>query len=98
MLDMVRRLKADPSTRHVQVIGGNIATFEGASALVEAGVGPSVLAALGHARLRRHARQDVPHAGAADPVPAGRSRERDLHRHILSDEINNVKRNHGTKP
>ncbi|MGN8246925.1 IMP dehydrogenase [Cellulomonas soli] len=38
MLDMVRRLKSDPSTRHVQVIGGNVATREGALALVEAGV------------------------------------------------------------
>ncbi len=37
MLDMVRRLKSDPSTRHVQVIGGNVATYEGAAALVEAG-------------------------------------------------------------
>ncbi len=38
LLDMVRRLKADPATRHVQVIGGNIATREGAQALVDAGV------------------------------------------------------------
>ncbi len=38
MLDMVRRLKSDPATRHVQVIGGNIATREGAQALVDAGV------------------------------------------------------------
>jgi len=37
MLDMVRRLKSDPFTRHVQVIGGNVATTEGAAALVEAG-------------------------------------------------------------
>jgi IMP dehydrogenase len=37
MLDMVRRLKSDPLTRHVQVIGGNVATYEGAAALVEAG-------------------------------------------------------------
>jgi IMP dehydrogenase len=37
MLDMVRRLKADPATRHVQVIGGNVATTEGAAALVDAG-------------------------------------------------------------
>ena len=38
MLDMVRRLKTDPATRHVQVVGGNIATREGAQALVDAGV------------------------------------------------------------
>ncbi|PWJ26184.1 inosine-5'-monophosphate dehydrogenase [Branchiibius hedensis] len=38
MLDMIRKLKADPATRHVQVIGGNVATREGAQALVDAGV------------------------------------------------------------
>jgi IMP dehydrogenase len=38
MLDMVRKLKSDPATRGVQVIGGNIATREGAQALVDAGV------------------------------------------------------------
>ncbi len=38
LLDMVRRLKTDPGTRHVQVIGGNVATPEGAQALVDAGV------------------------------------------------------------
>ncbi|MHA3948387.1 IMP dehydrogenase [Cellulomonas bogoriensis] len=38
MLDMVRRIKGDPGTAHVQVIGGNIATREGAQALVDAGV------------------------------------------------------------
>ena len=38
MLEMVRRLKSDPATRRVQVIGGNIATREGAQALVDAGV------------------------------------------------------------
>ncbi|UMG93381.1 IMP dehydrogenase [Nocardioides sp. TF02-7] len=37
LLDMVRRLKADPATRHVQVIGGNVATREGAQAFVDAG-------------------------------------------------------------
>jgi IMP dehydrogenase len=38
MLDMIRRLKSDPATRHVQVIGGNVATRPGAQALVDAGV------------------------------------------------------------
>lgn len=37
LLDMVRRLKTDPATRHVQVIGGNVATREGAQAFVDAG-------------------------------------------------------------
>jgi IMP dehydrogenase len=38
MLDMIRRLKSDSATRHVQVLAGNIATRAGAQALVEAGV------------------------------------------------------------
>jgi IMP dehydrogenase len=38
MLEMIRRLKSDPATRHVQVLAGNIATREGAQALVDAGV------------------------------------------------------------
>ncbi|HEX4699713.1 MAG TPA: IMP dehydrogenase, partial [Actinomycetes bacterium] len=37
LLDMVRRLKSDPATKHVQVIGGNIATRAGAQAFVDAG-------------------------------------------------------------
>ncbi len=37
LLDMVKRLKTDPATRHVQVIGGNVATREGAQAFVDAG-------------------------------------------------------------
>ncbi len=38
MLEMVRRLKSDPATRHVQVLAGNVATRAGAQALVDAGV------------------------------------------------------------
>ena len=37
-LDMIRRIKADPLFAGVQIIGGNVATTEGAQALIEAGV------------------------------------------------------------
>lgn len=37
MLEMIERLKKDPATRHVQVLGGNVATRAGAQALVDAG-------------------------------------------------------------
>jgi IMP dehydrogenase len=37
LLDMVSKLKTDPATRHVQVIGGNVATQAGAQAFVDAG-------------------------------------------------------------
>jgi IMP dehydrogenase len=37
LVDMVRRLKSDPGTNHVQVIGGNVATRAGAQAFVDAG-------------------------------------------------------------
>ncbi|MDQ6934787.1 MAG: IMP dehydrogenase [Actinomycetota bacterium] len=37
LLDMVRRLKSDGATRHVQLIGGNVATRAGAQAFVDAG-------------------------------------------------------------
>ena len=37
LLDMVRKLKNDPATKHVQVIGGNVATRAGAQAFVDAG-------------------------------------------------------------
>jgi IMP dehydrogenase len=37
LLEMVARLKSDPVTAHVEVIGGNVATRAGARALVEAG-------------------------------------------------------------
>ncbi|MFM6963672.1 MAG: IMP dehydrogenase [Micrococcales bacterium] len=38
VLEMVARLKAEPFAKHVDVIGGNVATREGAAALVAAGV------------------------------------------------------------
>ncbi len=37
LIEMVKRLKSDPATRHVQVIGGNVATRAGAQAFVDAG-------------------------------------------------------------
>ncbi|GAA1966071.1 IMP dehydrogenase [Nocardioides panacihumi] len=37
LIDMVKRLKTDPATRHVQVIGGNVATRDGAQSFVDAG-------------------------------------------------------------
>ncbi len=36
-LDMIRKLKADPAAREVDIVGGNVATRAGAAALVEAG-------------------------------------------------------------
>ncbi|MFJ6653919.1 IMP dehydrogenase [Microbacterium sp. NPDC091313] len=38
VIDIVRRLKADPTFAHIDVIGGNVATREGAQALIDAGV------------------------------------------------------------
>ena len=37
VMDMIRRLKAEPAARDVDIVGGNVATYEGAKALVEAG-------------------------------------------------------------
>ena len=37
LLDMVKRLKSDPATRDVQVIGGNVATRAGAQAFIDVG-------------------------------------------------------------
>ncbi|AIC92254.1 IMP dehydrogenase [Bifidobacterium coryneforme] len=38
MLDMIRRIRSDHAFDHVDIIGGNIATKEGAQALIDAGV------------------------------------------------------------
>ncbi|WP_293787559.1 IMP dehydrogenase [uncultured Aeromicrobium sp.] len=38
LLEMVRKLKADPAFDRVQIVGGNVATRAGAQALVDAGV------------------------------------------------------------
>ena len=37
VVDMIRRIKSDPAAREVDVVGGNVATYDGAKALVEAG-------------------------------------------------------------
>ena len=37
-LDMIRRIKADPAFEGIDIIGGNVATTEGAQALIDAGV------------------------------------------------------------
>ncbi len=37
-LDMIRRIKADPTFAGIDIIGGNVATTEGAQALIDAGV------------------------------------------------------------
>src|SRR6478609_9249829 len=38
VIDIVRKIKADASFDHIDVIGGNVATREGAQALIDAGV------------------------------------------------------------
>ncbi len=38
VLDIIRQLKSDPAFAGIDVIGGNVATYAGAKALVEAGV------------------------------------------------------------
>ncbi|PII85927.1 IMP dehydrogenase [Leucobacter sp. OLJS4] len=37
VLDIIAKIKADPAFAHIDVIGGNVATYSGAKALVEAG-------------------------------------------------------------
>lgn len=37
VINIIRRLKSDPAVRHVDIIGGNVATRSGAQALVDAG-------------------------------------------------------------
>jgi len=38
VIDIIRRLKGDPSFAHIDIIGGNVATRSGAQALIDAGV------------------------------------------------------------
>ncbi|MFJ4044500.1 IMP dehydrogenase [Microbacterium sp. NPDC089987] len=38
VIELVKRLKADPTFEHIDIVGGNVATREGAQALVDAGV------------------------------------------------------------
>ena len=37
VVEMIKRLKADPAAKAVDIVGGNVATYAGAKALVEAG-------------------------------------------------------------
>ena len=37
-LEMIKRLKSDPAAKGVDIVGGNVATYEASKALVEAGV------------------------------------------------------------
>ena len=82
MLDMVRRLKSDPATRHVQVLAGNVATRDGAQALVDAGadgvkigVGPGQhLHYPGRRRRRRTADHGDPRGRQGLPSGGGSGR------------------------
>lgn len=38
VVEMIKRLKAEPSARDVDIVGGNVATYAGAKALVDVGV------------------------------------------------------------
>jgi IMP dehydrogenase len=78
LLDMVRRLRAEPAADGVEIVGGNVATREGGQALVDAGV-DAVKAGVGPGSIcttRVVAGVGVPqvtaiHEVAAACVPAG---------------------------
>jgi inosine-5'-monophosphate dehydrogenase len=75
LLDLIRRLKSDPATSHVQVIGGNVATRSGAQALVDAGadgvkvgVGPGCLGATTRILMADATYKDIADVRAGDRV------------------------------
>ncbi len=75
LLEMVARLKKDPATRHIQVIGGNVATRAGAQAFVDAGadavkvgVGPGCFAAGTRVLMADATYKDIDAVQAGDRV------------------------------
>jgi inosine-5'-monophosphate dehydrogenase len=78
VLEMVASLKADPAAKHVDIVGGNVATRAGALALVEAGadgvkvgVGPGCFSAGTRVLMADGTYKDIEKVVAGDRVITG---------------------------